>query len=68
VWQTGRWDWASSNGSYQWQWVPGHWERARANQTWTDGRWELQGDTYVWVEGSWAAAPEERVKVRDHRH
>jgi len=69
VWITGKWDWSKSTaGAWEWQWTPGHWERARANQAWADGHWELQGDAYVWIEGGWNAAPQDRVKVRDHRH
>lgn len=70
IWISGRWDWAKdSSQNWQWTWVPGHWERPKANQVWTDGHWELQGDAYVWIEGSWGASSDDgRVKVRDHRH
>ena len=34
---------ASEWRNNEYVWVPGHWERAKANAQWVDGRWELQG-------------------------
>lgn len=63
IWIRGRWDWQNNN----WEtWVPGHWEREKANQSWRHGSWQLQGNVYVWVDGGWEKA--ERPKVRDHRN
>jgi hypothetical protein len=52
VWVRGHYGYSQN----QYQWIPGHWERARAG-TWVDGRWEQrsQGNVsyWVWVEGGW---------------
>lgn len=69
---TYKWD----NGQYSW--MPGHWERARANAQWTPGRWEQRNNYWVWVEGGWNVGASGSVNVnvngtaggtvvRDHR-
>jgi hypothetical protein len=45
----GNWRW--NNGRYEW--VAGHWERQRAQQTYYDARWELQGNVWVFIPGGW---------------
>jgi hypothetical protein len=50
----GHWGWSANN---KYEWLPGHWERERANVRWTDGHWESKSNgsvTYwVWIEGGW---------------
>jgi len=36
------------DGNYEW--VPGHWERAKANVRWYDGRWEQRGNVWVFIQ------------------
>ena len=48
--------WIRGNQAYQggkWNWVSGHWERAREGKMWQDGRWEKRGSKWFRVEGSW---------------
>jgi hypothetical protein len=49
VWVTGRWNWKGD----KYEWVPGHWERTRANKKWREGRWEKRGDRWAYVDGAW---------------
>lgn len=37
----------------KYEWVPGHWERTRANKRWEDARWEQRGGVWIKVEGGW---------------
>lgn len=39
------------NGKYEW--VPGHWERTRANKRWEETRWEQRGNVWIKIEGGW---------------
>src|SRR3954468_1920354 len=45
VYVKGRWDW--HNGD--WQWLPGHYERERANKRWREASWENRNGSWVFV-------------------
>ena len=51
VWIEGAYAW--SEQARQYEWVPGHWERAKAGHRWAPVRWELRGNVYVRVGGEW---------------
>ncbi len=51
VWIEGAYAW--SEQARQYEWVPGHWERAKAGHRWNPVRWELRGNVYVRIGGEW---------------
>jgi hypothetical protein len=52
IWVAGNYKWDCGNDC-RYSWMPGHWERLRANAQWTPSRWEKSGEFYIFVEGSW---------------
>ena len=51
LWIEGSYNW--NDQAKQYEWVPGHWERMKANHRWDPPRWVLQGNVYVRVGGTW---------------
>lgn len=51
IWIEGAWSW--DNNAKQYDWVPGHWERTKANRRWEPVRWQQQGNVWIRVGGQW---------------
>ena len=51
IWMAGSWTWDQQ--ARQYTWVPGHWERSKANHRWEAPRWEQQNGAWIRIEGSW---------------
>lgn len=56
IWIAGSWNWNTNTRQYEW--VPGHWGRVKANHVWQPPRWEQRGNAWVRIEGEW------RVTIR----
>ena len=55
-WVKGRWEWHPA--ASQWNWLYGHWEKQRADQTWEPGHWDQHAGVWRWTEGHWRAKAE----------
>ena len=63
LWISGRWDWRND----KYEWVAGHWERARAGKSWRPGRWDKHDDGWQYVDGSWGDGPAQPPVANDDR-